>query len=115
MWCVFLLFIIILLLCLSSRNDNFIDIARTNSEHERGLMFRDHLDENDGMLFVYPDEKIRNFWMKNTKIPLSVAFIDSNKKIIGIKDLVPYSTDIVSSEVPIKYALEMNRGWFHKT
>jgi uncharacterized protein len=75
-------------------------------------MHRDHLAADSGMLFVYPDSAVRNFWMKDTRIPLSIAFIARSGEIVRIDDMTPFDTDRVSSLSPVPYALEMNRGWF---
>jgi len=66
------------------------------------------------MLFSYPHDRILTFWMKNTTIPLSIAFIDKNKKIVQIEDLVPLSEESIKSNVKVKWALEVNKGWFSK-
>jgi uncharacterized membrane protein (UPF0127 family) len=75
-------------------------------------MHRDRLGANTGMLFVYPDSAVRNFWMKDTRIPLSIAFIARSGEIVRIDDMDPFDTNRVSSLAPVPYALEMNKGWF---
>jgi uncharacterized protein len=91
------------------------EIAKTSESHTRGLMFRKTLDENTGMLFVFRDEARRGFWMKNTYIPLSLAYIDSNGIIYKIYQMKPLDTSITyPSGEPCKYALEVNLGWFKK-
>ena len=92
----------------------FIEIADSPKEREKGLMFRESLAENSGMLFVYPREKERGFWMKNTKIPLSIAFINKEGIILNIEDMTPFSEEGVYSEGNAKYALEVNRDFFEK-
>lgn len=90
-----------------------VEVVDTPEERSRGLMFRESLDWNSGMLFVYPGPRRMGFWMKNTYIPLSVAFIDEDKKIIAIYDMEPLRYDIVySPPFPARYALEVNQGWF---
>ncbi len=89
-----------------------VEVAATAADRYRGLMHRTSLPEDHGMLFVFPVEKSRAFWMKNTPLPLSIAFADSGGKIVHIADLEPHSTDPVWSVRPAKLALEMNRGWF---
>lgn len=91
-----------------------IECAYTNQTRSKGLMHRKYLPENSGMLFIYPDERILEFWMKNTRIPLSIAFIKSDGTIVDIKPMYPYSLETVTSEQPVKYALEMNFGWFDR-
>jgi uncharacterized membrane protein (UPF0127 family) len=89
-----------------------VEIARTNKQRTKGLMFRDELDWNEGMLFVFRKEKELAFWMKNTRIPLSIAFIDKNGTVIDIFSMTPYSLVPVTSSAKCKYALEVNRGFF---
>ena len=93
-----------------------VEIADDGSEQARGLMYRTALAENRGMLFVYPDEEERSFWMRNTLIPLSIAFIDSEGRIVDIQDMKPLDDDpphYVSAE-PAQYALEVNKGFFEE-
>lgn len=92
-----------------------IEIARTVKEQTYGLMNRDRLSENSGMLFIFDSDSYRNFWMKNTKIPLSIAYIDSAGTIKEIYDMKPLDISITyQSKYPVRYALEVNRGWFKK-
>lgn len=88
--------------------------AKTTKEHQQGLMHVKAMHCNHGMLFEYPEEQILSFWMKNTTIPLSIAFIDKNHKIVEIKDMQPLSEESVKSSVPAKWALEANKGWFSR-
>ncbi len=90
------------------------EVVDREATRNRGLMFRKSLGRNDCMLFIFEREQPLYFWMKNTSIPLSIAYIDSNGKIVSIKDLTPFSTDSVPSDYPARYALEMNRGWFRQ-
>jgi uncharacterized membrane protein (UPF0127 family) len=89
-----------------------VEIASTPQTRAEGLMNRDELTANTGMLFIFPDNRTRSFWMKNTRIPLSIAYINSDLEIVRISDMKPFSTDRVPSLYPARYALEMNRGWF---
>lgn len=89
-----------------------VEIADTEELRSRGLMNRRHLDENTGMLFVFERETRPSFWMKNTSIPLSIAFISSDGTIRQIEDLQPHSLDTVESARTVRFALEVNRGWF---
>lgn len=89
-----------------------VELAVNTSERAQGLMHRASLPADDGMLFVYPDEAPRSFWMKDTKIPLSIAFVDAKGKIVRIADMQPLVTESTKSLYPAKYALEMNQGWF---
>jgi uncharacterized protein len=78
----------------------------------RGLMYRNSMPANHGMLFVFPDVERQCFWMKNTLIPLSIAFLDDHGAIVNIADMQPQTEDNHCSERPARYALEMNQGWF---
>ena len=89
-----------------------VEVARTEKEQERGLMFRERMGKDEGMLFVYEREERLSFWMKNTRLPLSIAFIDKGGRIVDIQDMEPFSLDTHTSAYPARYALEMNRGWF---
>tara|TARA_B100000927_G_scaffold285844_1_gene276465 strand:+ start:581 stop:1300 length:720 start_codon:yes stop_codon:yes gene_type:complete len=91
-----------------------VEVALTKEEQEKGLKNRNTLPDNQGMLFSYPDEKFREFWMKNTAIPLSIAFIDKDKKITEIVDMEPYNEKTIKSKSQAKWALEVNKGWFKK-
>jgi len=88
------------------------EIAVTAQEREKGLMFRKKLADGEGMLFVYDRDEVLSFWMKNTLIPLSIAFIASDGRIIDIKDMYPHNTNSVSSSRSVRYALEVPQGWF---
>ena len=89
-----------------------VELATTFEEQSLGLMYRDKLEENGGMLFVYPRENFLSFWMKDTRMPLSIAFIKADGRIIQIESMKPYSLDTHVSKEKAKYALEMNEGWF---
>ena len=87
-----------------------IEIARTSAEHGMGLMYRDRLPENHGMLFVFEDKDILNFWMHNTPQPLDIIFITEEGIIATIKPGAAKSDDLISSEVPALYVLELASG-----
>jgi uncharacterized protein len=91
-----------------------IEIAATPEARSRGLMYRESLAEDAGMLFVFPDDRKRSFWMKNTSIPLSIAYIRHDGTISEILDMQPYSLDPVPSQRRVRYALEVNQGWFER-
>jgi uncharacterized protein len=92
-----------------------IELAETAQEHAKGLRFRQTLDENDGMLFVFPAPQRVSFWMKDASIPLSIAFIQSNGKIIQIRPMKPYDeTPVPSLSDSVAYALLVNQGWFDR-
>jgi uncharacterized membrane protein (UPF0127 family) len=88
------------------------EVATNPAQHEQGLMYREKLGQNEGMVFVFDTPSRVCMWMKNTLIPLSVAFIDADGKIINIEDMEPQTTESHCAKKPAQYALEMNRGWF---
>ncbi len=89
-----------------------IEIAENNEEHEKGLMYRAYLPDSTGMLFIFENESLRNFWMKNTIIPLDIIYLDSNKKIISIaENTTPYSEEGIPSLGVAKYVVEVNAGF----
>ena len=93
-----------------------VEIADNAFERARGLMYRTVLAEDRGMLFIYDAEQKLSFWMKNTFIPLSIAFIDSEGRIVDIQDMKPLDDDpphYVSAK-PAQYALEVNQGFFEE-
>jgi len=90
------------------------EIARTPDEQQRGLMFRKSLADGRGMLFVFDREQILSFWMRNTLIPLSIAYIRSDGSILEIKDMIPLDENTVSSSRSVRYALEAPQGWFDR-
>lgn len=93
-----------------------VEIADSPAEQAKGLMDRTALAEDRGMLFVFPDEEVRSFWMKNTLIPLSIAYMDSEGRIVDIQDMKPLDDEephYVSAE-PARYALEVNKGYFEE-
>lgn len=96
-----------------------VEIADRDELRELGLMYRQSLPPNHGMLFVFNDEKPRSFWMKNTFIPLSIGFFDSDRKFLESLEMQPVRSLIetpktYSSQLPAKYALELPGGWFQK-
>lgn len=97
-----------------------VEVARSPMQHERGLMYREKLDKDTGMIFIFDDESTLNFWMKNTITDLSIAYIDKNLKIVDIQEMkstkVGDKSDlpVYPSAKPAKYALEMEKGWFKK-
>ena len=91
------------------------EIAATQESRILGLMSRYGLPANHGMLFVFPDVQPHCMWMKNTAIPLSAAFLDSDGTIVNIDDMEPNSVEDCCATRPIRYVLEMNRGWFQRS
>jgi uncharacterized membrane protein (UPF0127 family) len=92
-----------------------IEIADTDYETQTGLMYRTELKDNQGMLFIFPDEDYRSFYMKNTKIPLDIIYIGKHKKIVSIqKNAQPFNESSLPSEAPAKYVLEVYAGLSEK-
>lgn len=90
------------------------EVARTADERAQGLMYRESLARGKGMLFVFPDSQIRSFWMKNTFIPLDIAFLDAEFRIVDIKAMEPENTTSLPSALPAMFALEVPLGWFEE-
>lgn len=88
------------------------EVAANNAQRQQGLMFREKMDSNNGMVFVFDQASTQCMWMKNTLLPLSVAFIDDDGKIVNIEDMQPQTLESHCSKKPVRYALEMNLGWF---
>ena len=89
-----------------------IEVPKNQTDFYLGLMFRESLDYDSGMLFVFEEVGVKSFHMKNTRIPLDIAFITEKGKIESIKELEPFSLLPVYSNSEVLYALEVNRGWF---
>lgn len=89
-----------------------VEVAATSEHRATGLMHRDSLAADRGMLFVYADEAPRSFWMKNTHIPLDIAYLDKRGTIVKIAQMEPLTLERTQSLHPAMYALEMNQGWF---
>ena len=99
------------------KNDNLlytvdIEIADDDAKRTQGLMYRDSMAEDRAMLFIFPDEDERSFWMKNTIMPLDIIYANAKKQIITIqKNAVPYSEDSIPSNGPAQYVVEVNAGF----
>ncbi len=91
-----------------------VEIADNPQSRSRGLMFRNYLPDSVGMLFIFDEVGQHPFWMKNTFIPLSIAFIGEDSIITDIKWMKPHDTNSYYPSKPIKYTIEVNRGWFMK-
>jgi uncharacterized membrane protein (UPF0127 family) len=89
-----------------------VELARTDEERSKGLMFRKNLPDGEGMLFLFDRDQLLSFWMKNTLIPLSIAYIASDGHIVEIKDMQPHDLNSVRSSRSVRYALEAPQGWF---
>jgi hypothetical protein len=90
------------------------EVAATDAARTRGLMYRDSLAPNHGMLFVFDQPNVQCFWMKNTKIALSIAFIKDDGTITNIADMTPMSEASHCSTAAVRFTLEMEQGWFAK-
>ncbi len=90
------------------------EIAKEPAQQMVGMMFRREMGANEGMLFVNDEAGVRCFWMRNTLIPLSIAFIADDGSIVNIADMAPQSEQSHCSARPVRFALEMRQGWFAK-
>ena len=90
------------------------EVAATPQSRMLGLMMRERLAPNHGMVFVFEDKSHHCFWMRNTLIPLSIAFIDDDGTVVNIADMAPKSDASTCPQRPVRYALEMDQGWFAK-
>lgn len=90
------------------------EVAQTPREHAIGLMFRTTMGANEGMIFAFPQIAKQCFWMKNTLIPLSVAFVSAEGRIVNLDEMQPQTENPHCSTEPVPYVLEMNKGWFTK-
>ncbi len=90
------------------------EVAASDPSRTRGLMFRDSLAPNHGMLFVFDQKAIHCMWMRNTLLPLSVAFVDDDGTIVNIEDMAPRTETSHCAQRPVRFALEMEKGWFAK-
>ena len=91
-----------------------VEIARDHDSRAKGLMDREHLDPDCGMLFCFDQSRELSFWMRNTRIPLSIAFIGDDHRVHEIFDLEPFNENHVISSLPCRWALEVNKGWFRE-
>lgn len=89
-------------------------VAATAAQRATGLMFRTSMPPGEGMLFVFDTPAEQCFWMKNTLLPLSAAFVADDGTIVNLVDMTPQTTDSHCSKKPVRYVLEMNQGWFEK-
>ena len=90
------------------------ELAVTPEQQATGMMFRKEMGTNEGMLFVAEESGVRCFWMRNTLIPLAIAFIADDGSIVNIAEMQPLDERSTCSTKPVRYALEMNKGWFAK-
>jgi uncharacterized membrane protein (UPF0127 family) len=87
-------------------------IAAQPDERSTGLMFRKDMPQHEGMMFIFEQAHVQCFWMKNTLLPLTAAFIDDSGTIVNLADMKPQTTDSHCSQKPVRFVLEMNQGWF---
>ncbi|MGE0332511.1 MAG: DUF192 domain-containing protein [Ramlibacter sp.] len=87
-------------------------VAVTPEQRSTGLMFRKDMPQHEGMLFVFAQPTVQCFWMKNTLLPLTAAFVADDGSIVNLADMKPQTTDSHCSAKPVRYVLEMNQGWF---
>jgi uncharacterized protein len=90
------------------------ELALTPEQQATGMMFRTQMGTNEGMLFVNDDAGLRCFWMRNTLLPLSIAFVADDGRIVNIAEMAPRSDKSHCAAEPVRFALEMNQGWFAK-
>ena len=90
------------------------EVAMSDAERQQGLMFREKMASNEGMIFIFPKPNGICMWMKNTLLPLSVAFIDDAGVIVNIEDMKPHTTESHCANKDVRFALEMNAGWFRQ-
>jgi uncharacterized protein len=90
------------------------EVAQTPEQRSTGLMFRKEMAANEGMLFIFEQPAVQCFWMKNTLLPLSIAFVDDSGAVVNLADMKPQSEQSHCSTKPVRFVLEMNQGWFAK-
>ena len=91
-----------------------VEIANRSDQHQRGLMFRESMDELAGMLFVFRGDRTGGFWMRNTLIPLDIAYLGADGTVLEIVYGVPLSLENLTPSQPYRYTLEVNGGWFER-
>ena len=91
-----------------------VQVAQTSPQHQIGLMWRKEMPQHEGMLFVFEQASTQCFWMRNTLIPLTAAFLEDDGTIVNLADMKPQSDESHCSTKPVRFVLEMNQGWFAK-
>jgi uncharacterized membrane protein (UPF0127 family) len=89
-------------------------VAQDFDQRQTGLMWRKEMPQNEGMLFVFEQAGVQCFWMRNTLLPLTAAFVADDGTIVNLEDMKPMSDDSHCSKKPVRFVLEMNQGWFAK-
>jgi uncharacterized membrane protein (UPF0127 family) len=87
-----------------------LEVADDDDEREIGLMYRDSMPADRGMLFIFPSEQHLNFWMKETRIPLDIIYLNENRKVVSMHQMEPFDLRGSSSDYPARYAIELNQG-----
>ena len=87
-----------------------LEVANTDAARQKGLMERDAMPANHGMIFVFAESRELSFWMKNTRIPLEILYLDETGRVVSIREMKPYDRTSVPSGAPAKYAIELNVG-----
>jgi uncharacterized membrane protein (UPF0127 family) len=95
-------------------HNSVAQVAQSDSERQVGLMFRKEMPAHEGMIFVFEQAAMQCFWMRNTLIPLSAAFIADDGSIVNIERMAPKTDESHCSRKPVRFVLEMNAGWFEK-
>ena len=91
-----------------------VEAAATPSQRQQGLMFRDHLDEDKGMIFLFPAQSAGGFWMRNTYVALDIAYIGADGRVQEIRAATPLDETPLTPAQPYRYVLEVNQGWFER-
>ncbi|MEX2080783.1 MAG: DUF192 domain-containing protein [Dehalococcoidia bacterium] len=91
-----------------------VELVRTPEERRVGLMFRESLPEDRGMLFLFPGDHSTGFWMLDTPLPLDIAYIAADGTVLEVNEGVPFNTTIIQPQGPYRYTLEVNQGWFER-
>ena len=91
-----------------------VQVASTPAQQATGLMYRAEMPQHEGMLFIFPEAKQQCFWMKNTLIPLTAAFVADDGTVVNLEDMQPKTTQSHCSTKPVRFVLEVNQGWFMK-
>jgi hypothetical protein len=91
-----------------------VQVAQTPEQHATGLMFRTEMPQQEGMLFIFKTPSQQCFWMKNTLIPLTAAFVEDDGTVVNLEDMQPQTTQSHCSHKPVRFVLEVNKGWFAK-
>ena len=88
----------------------WLEVAKTSEQQETGLMKRDSMPQDHGMIFTFSDDRVREFWMKNTRFPLDILFVDAGGRVVSIFQMKAYDESTTSSQFPARYAIELNEG-----